>query len=41
MVAKLSAGKVRGLGQTLGGPDTKDTQRVYPVFVLEWTYGGF
>ena len=41
MVVELSAGKVRRLGQTLGGLSIEDIERVYPVFFLEWTFGGF
>ena len=41
MVAELSAGRIRGLGQTLGGLGTMDIKSAYPMFVLEWTFGGF
>ena len=31
MVANLGAGRVRGLGQTLGGPGTEDAEKAYLV----------
>ena len=33
----MSAGRVRGLGQTVGGPGIEDVEWAYSVFVLEWT----